>query len=393
MVFLRKVPQHLPKAKGKYLPGCMDIMLKYSKDGQFMRCFYPTDVDGGIKQYSNKWTPVVPEESYIIGFAKVLMIWQVLLNTLIKCYGKLFIPALYGEKIREQEKYKVIILSHGLGLFRSMFSAVSIELASRGYIVFVLEHRDESACSTYYYTSQEDVRMDKKTYIPFKTYNMGDKEHYNNRNKQVNYRAEECCKALDFILELNNGIVPYNVINDLPSSKDISFKLDDLVGRIDTDSITMVGQSFGGASALLALSKRHEFRQGILLDPWMFPIKEENLVGKIKQPLLFINTQTFHIAQNVKAMEKYVNGEDDRRMRTMLQTTHENQSDTVFLVGSWLNWFMRKIDPKIGIRLNNSFMLQFLRDKTGHTEDISDCEEFINQHDKQFYTGITKAWA
>lgn len=37
----------------------------------------------------------------------------------------------------------------------------------------------------------------------------------------------------------------------------------------------------------------------------MFPLKEEDLL--IKQPLLFINTQTFHIESNIKVIEKYLN--------------------------------------------------------------------------------------
>lgn len=95
------------------------------------------------------------------------------------------------------------------------------------------------------------------------------------------------------------------------------FKLEDLVDKIDTDSITMAGHSFGGATALLAMSKRSEFKQGLLLDPWMFPIKTEGLPEKLNQPLLFINTQTFHIVPNANAMNKYLNG-DNREMYTIL---------------------------------------------------------------------------
>lgn len=51
------------------------------------------------------------------------------------------------------------------------------------------------------------------------------------------------------------------------------------------------------------------FRLGILLDPWMFPIKGEELAGNISQPLLFINTQTFHLAINVEAMSKLIDGD------------------------------------------------------------------------------------
>lgn len=41
----------------------------------------------------------------------------------------------------------------------------------------------------------------------------------------------------------------------------------------------------------------------------MFPIKGEELAGKISQPLLFINTQTFHLAVNVEAMSKLIDGD------------------------------------------------------------------------------------
>lgn len=48
-------------------------------------------------------------------------------------------------------------------------------------------------------------------------------------------------------------------MDSVPSSAETKFKLSDLVGKINTDSITMSGHSFGGATALLALSKRPEF--------------------------------------------------------------------------------------------------------------------------------------
>lgn len=52
------------------------------------------------------------------------------------------------------------------------------------------------------------------------------------------------------------------------------------------------------------------------MDPWMFPIKNEDLEESIEQPLLFVNTQTFHIKQNVNAMSKFLKS-DDRKMYTI----------------------------------------------------------------------------
>lgn len=54
------------------------------------------------------------------------------------------------------------------------------------------------------------------------------------------------------------------------------------------------------------------FRFGVILDPWMFSLKEElNLPSTVKQPLLFINTETFHIAPNFHAVKKYTDTTSD----------------------------------------------------------------------------------
>lgn len=53
----------------------------------------------------------------------------------------MYIPALYGEKVRTEEKLKCVIFSHGLGGFRRMYSNIFCDLASRGFLVVALEHR------------------------------------------------------------------------------------------------------------------------------------------------------------------------------------------------------------------------------------------------------------
>lgn len=53
----------------------------------------------------------------------------------------MYCPVLYGEKAKVDKKLKCIIFSHGLGSYRSMYSTIYAELASRGYIVASVEHR------------------------------------------------------------------------------------------------------------------------------------------------------------------------------------------------------------------------------------------------------------
>lgn len=106
-------------------------------------------------------------------------------------------------------------------------------------------------------------------------------------------------------------------MDQLPSRQKIGFKFEDLKGLLDVENVTISGHSFGGATALLAMSKRSEIKQGVLYDSWMYSIKDENLHEKLEQPLIFVNSQTFHNKPNVVGMEKFL-GKENREMYTIM---------------------------------------------------------------------------
>ncbi|XP_046687171.1 platelet-activating factor acetylhydrolase-like [Homalodisca vitripennis] len=89
-----------------------------------------------------------------------------------------------------------------------------------------------------------------------------------------------------------------------------------------------MGHSFGGATALLTLSSDYRFKQGVILDGWMFPLKEEKL--EVAQPLLFINTPTFHITSNLTVMERFISSPpgSHRQLFIIKTSNHETQTDT-----------------------------------------------------------------
>lgn len=118
----------------------------------------------------------------------------------------------------------------------------------------------------------------------------------------------------------------------------------------------------------------------------MFSIKSHtNLPTDIKQPLIFINTQTFHIPANLKELQKYIKDTDTY---TIKHTTHENQSDTVHVIGYWLNIFMRKIDPKVATQINNKLILRFLDKHVGFKDPI-DVESYLNSQVENIVKGIS----
>ncbi|XP_066993943.2 platelet-activating factor acetylhydrolase isoform X2 [Anabrus simplex] len=319
-----KIPRHLPVSEGPYVPGCFDLMTDYSPDGCFVRLHYPTSLSQ-VKNHSNRWIPWLPHRRYLEGFAYVLNLWTILIKFIIYLFsGKMYIPIVWGEPLQKTDKkLPVIVFSHGLGATRFFYSILCAELASHGFVVAALEHRDSSACTSFYYKSSEDKEKLKPTWIPFKRVPLGP-NHYAAREQQ---------------------------------------------DRLDLSNLTMMGHSFGGATALFTLAKDSRFKVGVILDGWMFPLKEEtDLPDKVQLPLLFVNTQTFPIPSNVAIMKKFVENapiHHEREVYTIRLTTHENQTDTPYLIGYWLNFFMKKLDPVIGTRINHHLIIRFLDKHVG----------------------------
>lgn len=123
----------------------------------------------------------------------------------------------------------------------------------------------------------------------------------------------------------------------------------------------------------------------------MFPIRtQESLSQTIDQPLLCINMQAFQIEPNLKVLRNYVSGPQPgpRQNYTIRHTTHENQSDSVHLIGYWLNFFMTKIDPVIATHINNGLIIKFLREFAG-LEGPSIAEAAVKEHSHYVVEGLT----
>ena len=112
---------------------------------------------------------------------------------------------------------------------------------------------------------------------------------------------------------------------------------------MDLSNPVMCGHSFGGATTLMALATEPKFKTGIVLDGWLFPIRDEiELPSKVKQkPILFVNTESFLNEENLKKMETFSNSsvadetEVDVVQRTCLYiqgSVHQNHIDAPFVL-------------------------------------------------------------
>jgi|GEM_PF-4018187 len=122
----------------------------------------------------------------------------------------------------------------------------------------------------------------------------------------------------------------------------------------------------------------------------MFPIHGLDIAPKITQPLLCINMQSFQTEINLKDLRKYTTGEQPvvRENYTIRHTTHENQSDSVHLIGYWLNLIMKKLNPVTATRLNNALIVRFLREQmTGGLPSLA--ENCLHDHSSYIVNDLT----
>lgn len=371
----------LPYPSGKYAVGCADIMTDHSKDGVFVRLFYPVEpCDFETRQVQfPSWLPrceYLDGYGYFIGWPedkfRFLFNWKI---------GKVLVPCLWHAPILPprngaSQKLPVLIFSHGLGAMRTTYTTFCCDMASHGFVVAALEHRDRSACWTY--VIEENAKKDAQEYsmleergILYQRLDPNEKE-FRFRNRQLHKRVSECVRAFHLLEEMNLG-----KCGGSQSSESTRILVDDgfnwkqFTGRLDLSRTAVGGHSFGGATAIAACAVSSEFRVGLVLDGWMFPI-EKDIYPRVSQPLLFVNMDKFQWKDNVQRMKRMELDGVDRSVVTIREAVHQSQTDFTFLMKGWAARKLRTagaIDPLFCSRINNAVSLAFLEYHLGLSED------------------------
>ncbi|XP_043860549.1 platelet-activating factor acetylhydrolase [Dromiciops gliroides] len=359
----------IPKGKGSYSVGCTDLMFDFTTKGSLMRLYYPSQ---DVEYHDTVW---IPNKEYFLGLSNFLGTHRIMGKFIAYYFGSMKTPANWNAPLRTGERYPLIIFSHGLGAFRTIYSAIGVELASHGFIVAAVEHRDKSASATFYFENEYAVETNNKSWLPYMRLSLENKE-YVQRHEQVLQRAEECSKALNLILDINGGKTVKNVL-------DSTFDLQQLKDTIDKNKIAIMGHSFGGATVIQSLSEDERFRCGIALDAWMLPLSEE-LYSRVPQPLFFINSERFQTAENVIKMRKFYLPDKERKMITIKGSVHQNFPDFTFVTGKLLGYMFSlkgDIDSDVAIDLSNKASLAFLQKHLGLQRNFNQWDPLIEGED------------
>jgi len=372
----------------------------------FARIFYPTD-EQQMNEHE-RWPLWAFEERYVSGFFTFLkgMVSQWpswlpredflfydtlhhLLNLVpqfgfqkvfLQLFGDIYVPIIHNAtlKLNHVKKWPIIILSHGLGQSRFVYSQICSDLASMGFIVAAVEHREGSACASRYVETGNNSEC--VSWIPHTTF---EKENeYSARNKQVHFRSLEVSKALDLLMAMDEGIPIDNVF----ASEDVACidqtkqypNLLRFKNTMNVEKPFVLGHSFGGSTALLVLEQDERFKASVAIDAWMFPIKDEHFIKSNNKSVMFINTESFINSKNIEEMTvKFVN--NGNKIGYIIKgSVHQNHLDYAYLFRqSALKRFLglhSHTCPEVVTQLNNDLVIDFLNDqfptKNGRIDEL-----------------------
>ncbi|KAI0174079.1 platelet-activating factor acetylhydrolase, isoform II-domain-containing protein [Pestalotiopsis sp. NC0098] len=263
-------------------------------------------------------------------------------------------------KAAQKDQFPVIVFSHGMASGRTSYTHYLGELASRGYIVAAVEHRDGSGPGTIVYkadgTQKTVFHAPAEALVPVP-------ETEELKRVQLALRQAEVEETVRVLRAVNNG-----------DGQDIHRgntrkEGDTLVywrHRLNFDQIIMAGHSYGATLAMQALkgspNELRPFVGGIALDPGK---SSGPLNANIDVPLLVIHSQSWSSKRSIffgrphfDTVKEIVEGIVDKRhgnkkagwFMTAKGTTHPTVTDAPLIEPLLLSWTTgATVDVKEGL--------------------------------------------
>uniref|UniRef100_A0A1I8HBR4 1-alkyl-2-acetylglycerophosphocholine esterase n=2 Tax=Macrostomum lignano TaxID=282301 RepID=A0A1I8HBR4_9PLAT len=421
---------------GAHNVGAFDLLTECGTSGVLARIYYPTEtpVENGHRytepEYVHGLLDFLHWSRWLRGFfawaasrLRLCCAWHAPLigaddnNDWVKLEQSEPADAATSPSNQEQQPQKqqkqrlpMIIFSHGLGGQRHVYSAICLDLASHGFIVASVEHRDGSGSCSFFLPEAVSASYDgdsvdaeatattvidkadlkrlrkqqeeQRVWLHYEKHVLSD---YPYRNKQVRHRAAEAIQLTDTMLRLHRGQA---VSNWMPgcTGKQFDWLLAQFKDRIDTNRIHIMGHSFGAATALTAAITAPEglYQTCSLHDVWMHPVDPE-LYRKLKVPVLFLNNEHFHWVTNVaRAREVLESPGLSMGMSTVLTirgTNHAAQSDSGLYAAFWLSKRMgltHALEPREALQLSSRVTQLFIARHEGRRRLTEDENELLN---------------
>ncbi|KAF2227683.1 platelet-activating factor acetylhydrolase, isoform II-domain-containing protein [Elsinoe ampelina] len=236
-------------------------------------------------------------------------------------------------------KWPVVVFSHGMASMRTSYTQWCGEVASRGYVVVAVEHRDGSAPGTEVagraklHFGEQEVVVDG-----------GEVTREELKRAQLGMREGEVEEVVRVLRRIDEGReVDVGLRGEGKGVKEWK-------DRLDVGSMTIAGHSYGATLALQTLknapSKRMPFKGAIIMDPGK---NSGRLNDKIAVPTLIIHSQSWSKKKSVffgrphfevvkELAEKVLKGGSQAWFLTSLETSHPSVCDAPLIEPLLLKW-------------------------------------------------------
>lgn len=215
-------------------------------------------------------------------------------------FGRIATHATFGAPISAaQKKWPVLLFSPGLSLPRELYTALCVDLASRGYVVVALSEPYESGVSVLAggqvvgQTTHPDV--------------MGPPPHPA-LERLIDIRTADSSFALDQLSRLGRLE---------PNSP--------LAGHLDLEHVGIAGHSLGGATAVQVMPSDPRFKVGVNLDGKLFGKEPE---ARLDRPFLWIQSGDAKTPEYTEGRDRLLRGlRDGGSLLTVRGSTHMSFTD------------------------------------------------------------------
>ena len=210
-------------------------------------------------------------------------------------------------KPKVNNKFPLIIFSHGLGGNRTQNTVIVEELVSHGYVVIAIEHAYDANVSIFNNGEIADYRSGIN-YERRNSERPTPEEFWNFRLPQLQTRSKDVSFVLD---QVQKGNFPKDI-------KEI----------MDLKNIGIFGHSFGGATSIYTSYYDNRIDACINLDGWIVVVPDNIINNGINQNFMYLGQEKWDEKLNYEKLDKFVKSNNSSSKILIPGTTHYDYSDT-----------------------------------------------------------------
>lgn len=235
----------------------------------------------------------------------------------------------------KEEKYPVVILSHGWTGYRHLHSDMAELLASHGYIAVSIEHTYGSLATVF---EDGEVALVDPNALP----NREETEDFlDYANDLVTTYGKDSGLVIDFIEELNNTSLFDN--------------------RADMEQVGALGHSTGGGGVVKLAIEDERVKAIMGFDPWVEPIGHEQLEEGLNIPSLFFRSEQWEVGFNNEYLTTLVNNSSVKPLTYQLDGSYHQDFTMLYMYNpvNQLAGFSGDLDSQTSLDIRLDYILKF----------------------------------